>query len=136
LRDLHYIHWRYFSGRDATVAAFAFRSRQLDQDILVTVNQRVRGYRKQINTLNILDVYPEIPSEEWLQMIGALIARYRQTVDAVVLRNQSPDQQRLFCTRGFRLRRFDAPIGWVLDKAKLLPTNDWYPVPADGDGVI
>ncbi len=28
MRDLAYIRWRYFSRRDATTAAFAFRSRQ------------------------------------------------------------------------------------------------------------
>jgi hypothetical protein len=136
MRDLTYIRWRYFSGRDRTVAVFAFRSRQPDREILVTVNQRTRGYRGQVNTLNVLDVYPEVSPDEWLRIVGALIARYRKTVDAVVLRSQDPDRQKVFCARGFRLRAFDAPNGWFLDKGKLLPTRDWYPVPADGDGLI
>lgn len=136
MRDPPYIRWRYFSGRDASACAFAFRSRQLDQEILVTVNQRERGYRGQINTLNVLDVYPESSPQEWLRIIGALIARYGKTVDAIVLRNQSPDHEKLFCSRGFQQRTFDAPTGWLLDKANLLPTHDWYPVPADGDGLI
>ena len=42
----------------------------------------------------------------------------------------------LFRARGFQQRTFDAPIGWFLDKAKLLPPCSWYPVPADGDGLI
>jgi hypothetical protein len=136
MRDLSYIRWRYFSGRDATTAAFAFRSRQPDREILVTVNQRTRGYRGQINTLNVLDVYPEVPPKEWLRIVGALIARYREIVDAVVLRSQNPDQQKVFCARGFQRRTFEAPNGWFLDKARLLPTDAWYPVPADGDGLI
>jgi hypothetical protein len=136
LRDLPYIRWRYFSGRDATAAAFAFHSRQLDQEVLVTVNQRTRGYRDQINALNLLDVYPEVPAAEWLRIVGALIARYRKVVDAVVLRSLQPDLQELFCARGFRRRTFEAPLGWYLDKAKLLPTVDWYPVAADGDALI
>ncbi len=136
VRDLPYIRWRYFSGRDATVAVFVFRSRHTDREILVTVNQRTRGYRRQINTLNVLDVYPEVPPEEWLRLVGALIARYRKTVDAVVLRSQDPDRKKLFCEKGFQPRTFDAPNGWFLDKRKLLPTHDWYPVPADGDGLI
>jgi hypothetical protein len=136
LRNLPYIRWRYFSGRDSTVAAFAFRCHQPDRDVLVTVNQRIRGYRNQINTLNVLDVYPEVPSGEWLRIVGALIARYRNSVDAVVLRSQNPELQKTFCARGFRNRTFEAPTGWFLDNAKLLPTNDWYFVPADGDGVI
>jgi hypothetical protein len=136
MRDLPYIRWRYFSGRDATVAVFAFRSRQPDREILVTVNQRTRGYRGQINTLNVLDVYPEVTPDEWLRIVGALIDRYKKTVDAVVLRSQNADQQKVFCQRGFQPRTFDAPNGWFLDKGKLLPTQDWYPVPADGDGLI
>jgi hypothetical protein len=136
MRDLPYIRWRYFSGRDATVAVFAFRSGRPNQEILVTVNQRTRGYRGQINTLNVLDVYPEVAPDEWVRIVGALIARYKAIVDAVVLRCQSPARQKVFCEGGFQRRIFDAPNGWFLDKAKLLPTHDWYPVPADGDGLI
>ena len=136
LRELPYIRWRYFSGRDSTVAAFAFRCRQPDSDILVTVNQRIRGYRGQINTLNVLDVYPEVSFGEWLRIVGALIARYRNSVDAIVLRSQTSEQQKFFCAKGFRQRRFEAPSGWFLDKPRLLPTSEWYPVPADGDGLI
>ncbi|MGD1024270.1 MAG: hypothetical protein ABR880_15900 [Candidatus Sulfotelmatobacter sp.] len=135
-RDLAYIRWRYFSGRDASVAVFAFLSREPDRQVLVTVNQRTRGYRGQIRTLNVLDVYPEVPADEYLRIIGALTDRYRKTVDAIVLRGQNPGQQESFCERGFQRRSFDAPTGWFLDKAGLLPTHDWYPVPADGDGLI
>jgi hypothetical protein len=136
LRDPSYIRWRYFSGGDATTAAFAFRSHSPDQEILVTVNQRVRGYRGQINTLNVLDIYPEVPPEEWLRIVGALVAYYQKTVDAIVLRNQNRERRELLRQRGFEYRQFDAPIGWLLDKTNLLPTKDWYPVPADGDGLI
>ena len=135
MRDLAYLRWRYFSGRDATTAVFAFRSHRY-QEILVTVNQRTRGYRGQINTLNVLDVYPEVPPEEWLRIVGALTARYRKIVDAIVLRGQDQDRQKVFCERGFQRRAFDAPNGWFLDKVRLLPTHDWYPVPADGDALI
>lgn len=136
MREASYVRWRYFSGRDATVAVFAFRSRKPDREILVTVNQRTRGYRSQINSLNVLDVCPEVPPEEWLRIVGALIARYGKVVDVVVLRSQDPQRQKIFCEIGFQRRVFDAPNGWFLDKASLLPTRNWYPVPADGDGII
>ena len=136
MRDLLYIRWRYFSGKDATVSAFAFRSRGPDQDLLVTVNQRTRGYRGQINTLNVLDVYPEVSPEEWLRIIRALIARYDHNVDAIVVRFQNPDQLKLLCEKGFQRRAFDAPTGWFLDRTKLMPTHELYFVPADGDGLI
>jgi hypothetical protein len=136
LRDPSYIRWRYFSGHDGSVAVFAFRSHKSKRDTFVAVNQRTRGYRGQINTLNVLDVYPEASAEEWLRIVGALIARYRTSVDAIVLRGQSSEKQQWFCERGFRARVFEAPIGWLLDRAKLLPTQSWYLVPADGDGLI
>jgi len=135
-RDLPYIRWRYFSGRDKSVAVFAFRSRQPDRHVLVTVNQRTRGYRAQINTLNVLDVYPEVAPDESARIVGALIARYVNTIDAVVLRSQDPARQKSFREKGVLWRRFDAPNGWFLDRSKLLPAADWYPVPADGDGLI
>jgi len=136
LRDLPYIRWRYFSGRDRTVATFAVRNHELDQEVLVTVNQRTRGYRGQINTLNVLDIYPEVAVADSLRVVAALTARYRNTVDALVLRNVSPDRQKILCGRGFQRRIFDAPTGWFLDKKKLLPPLGWYIVPADGDGLI
>ena len=61
---------------------FAFRSRKPDREILVTVNQRTRGYRNQINTLNVLDVYPEVPPDEWQRIIGALCGATHKVVDA------------------------------------------------------
>ncbi len=136
LRDPAYLHWRYFSGHDATAAVFAFRSRQPDGNILVTVNCRTRGYRGQIRTLNVLDIYPEISTQEWLSVVAALIARYKTVVDAIVLRNLSPELQTIFSQRNFQRRAFDAPIGWFLDKFNLLPKTEWYLVPADGDGLI
>lgn len=135
-RDLSYIRWRYYSGRDRTVEVFSFRSQAPDQEILLTVNQRTRGYRGQINTLNVLDVYPEVSPREWLRIVGALIPRYRKFVDAIVLRSSDPSRRDLFQKKGFQWRAFDSPNGWVLDKAKLLPAREWYPVPADGDGLI
>jgi hypothetical protein len=135
-RDLPYVRWRYFSARDSTVAVFAFRDHRLDRDALVTVNQRTRGYRGQIKTLNVLDVYPDVSAESRSCIVGALIALYRKSVDAIVLRSLGPELREFFCERGFRARSFDAPTGWFIDKAKLLPAADWYAVPADGDGLI
>ncbi|HEY1658170.1 MAG TPA: hypothetical protein VGG14_07480 [Candidatus Sulfotelmatobacter sp.] len=136
LRDSAYLHWRYFSGHDAGTGVFAFRSRQPDRDVLITLNCRTRGYRGQIRTLNVLDVYPEISTQEWLRLVSALIARYQNVVDAIVLRNLNLELQRVFSKRNFQKRAFDAPIGWLLDRFSLLPKTESYFVPADGDGLI
>lgn len=135
-RDLPYIRWRYFSGRDATVAVFAFRSKQSEPGVLVTVNQRPRGYRGQIHTLNLLDIYPSVTPEVYVSIIAALVERYRGAVDAVVLRGLDETRQDLFRSLGFLRRQFDASNGWLLDKSEFLPTRDWYMVPADGDWLI
>ena len=135
-RDLPYIRWRYFSGRDETTQMFAFRSRRPDREVLVAVNQRLRGYRGQINTLNLLDVYPEVGPDEHLRIVAQLIRRYGKAVDAVVLRNQDEAQRTSYRAKGFRWRTFEAPIGWFLDRSRQLDTRNWYAVPADGDGLI
>lgn len=136
LRDPAYIRWRYFSGRDSTVALFSYQSAVSRRNILVTVNQRPRGYRGQIRTLNLLDIFPQVESHDSLRIVAALTARYSRNVDALVLRNLDQETQQLFRGRGFRWRAFDAPIGWLLDRANLLPARQSYFVPADGDGLI
>jgi hypothetical protein len=136
LRDESYIRWRYFSGRDPSVAAFAFHSERSSRDILLTVNQRTRGYRSQIKTLNVLDIYPQVSADESLKILAALNARYANSVDALVLRNQEPETRKIFCESGFHWRAFDAPNGWFLDRANLLSAPDWHVVPADSDGLI
>lgn len=135
-RDVRYLRWRYFSGRDATVAVFAFRSRAVEGPVLVTVNQRPRGYRQQINTLNLLDIYPVVAPEVCVSIVGTLLRQYRESVDAIVLRGLDEGRQQRLCALGFKRRQFDAPNGWMLDRCNRLPTRDWHFVPADGDWLI
>ncbi|HLX85008.1 MAG TPA: hypothetical protein VKR59_14000 [Terriglobales bacterium] len=144
-RDRDYIRWRYFSNRDKTVAVFAFRSPRFAGPTLVTVNQRLRGYRQQIKTLNLLDVYPPVNPEMGAAIANALVvlyrAHHRDTVDAIVLRGLDQQHQAVFLAKGFVRRQFEAPNGWLLDKTlldktKILPTQNLYLVPADGDWLI
>jgi hypothetical protein len=136
LRDLSYIRWRYFSARETTIAAFCYRSQLIGRTIFVAVNQRPRGYRGQIKTLNVLDVYPEVSAAEWVSIVAALVARYSSSVHGIVLRHQNSEMREAFQELGFRWRSFDAPTGWLLDRAQLLPDGERYIVPADGDGLI
>jgi hypothetical protein len=135
-RDLSYIDWRYFTGRDTTVAVFAFRSEQVKSGVLVTVNQRSRGYRGQIGTLNVLDIYPAVTPEACASIVAALLERYRGVIDAIVLRGLDEARQDIFRRAGFIHRQLDAPNGWVLDKSGFLPSRDLHLVPADGDWLI
>jgi hypothetical protein len=135
-RDLRYIRWRYFSGRDVTVAVFVFRHEQVESEVLVTVNQRPRGYRGQIRTLNVLDIYPSVTPGVCASIVGALVERYRNAIDAIVLRGLDEPRQDAFCRLGFIRRQFDAPNGWFLNKSGFLPVRNWHLVPADGDWLI
>jgi hypothetical protein len=136
IRDLSYIRWRYFSGRDATIGPFAFRNQQTDTPVFVAINRRPRGYRGQIRTLNVLDIYPEIQPGGLVHIVAALADRYRGEVDAIVLRSLNESRQNTFRSLGFIRRPFDAPNGWLLDKSGFFPTQNWYTVPADGDWLL
>jgi hypothetical protein len=135
-RYLNYIHWRYFTGRDPTVAVYAFRSKQAESEVMVAVNQRPRGYRGQIRALHVLDIYPPVTPEACASIVAALLERYRSIVDAIVLRGSDGARQDFFPRLGFLRRQLDAPNGWLLDKSGSLPSRDWYLVPADGDWLI
>jgi hypothetical protein len=135
MRDVPYLRWRYFSGRDRSVAVFAFRKGN-QRPVLVAVNQRPRGYRGQIDALYVLDLYPPTQPETILQIVSALSEQYRGKVDVIVLRCLDASQQSVLRKAGFLERNFDAPNGWFLDKRNLLPTREWYLVPGDGDWVI
>jgi hypothetical protein len=135
-RNLSYIRWRYFTGRDTTVAVFAFRSRQVESEVLVTVNQRPRGRREQIRALHVLDIYPPVNPEACASIVAALLERFRSVSDAIVLRGSNEARQDIFRRLGFIRRRLEAPNGWILDKSGFLPTQEWYFVPADGDWLI
>jgi hypothetical protein len=136
VRDVSYLRWRYFSRRDPTLALFAFRSQGVDRPVLVAVNERTRGRRDQIRSINLLDLYPAVDPEICLQVVTGLYARYRERVDMIVLRCMDPRRQKVFQKAGFLMRKFHGANGWFLDKHNLLPVCDFYLVPGDGDWII
>jgi hypothetical protein len=136
VRDLPYLRWRYFSGRDESASVFAYRSEKLDKDILVSVNERTRGYRGQIRALNVLDIYPEVTDDSCVAIVAALLQRYSSAADVVVMRCQDLERQRTFRESGFLRREFEAPNAWLLDRFSRIPKCGWYLVPADGDWLI
>lgn len=135
-RDESYIRWRYFSGRDPSIAVFVFRIRRTHNEVFVAVNERLRGYRRQIRSLNVLDVFPKPEPDMMAAVVAALHKKYGEHTDMIVLRNlDAPCRNRLLGA-GFRRRGFESPNGWLLDRRGQLPTHDCYFVPADGDWTI
>jgi hypothetical protein len=136
LRNESYIRWRYFSGRDPSIALFAFQTRQSLREVFVAVNERPRGLRGTIRSLNVLDVFPKVSPDSMVAIVAALHEQYRNHTDMIVLRCQDAACQKALVEAGFRRRAFESPNGWLLDRRALLPTKDWYFVPADGDWII
>jgi hypothetical protein len=133
VRDEDFIRWRYFSGHDPTIAVFGFRSEESRGDCLVAVNRRQRGHRAQIRVLNVLDVWGDIPPASMTTIAGLLARHYANEVDVLVFMCQ--DGQREACLKEVGFVRRDAPMpkGWYIDKQNILPTRNFYLVPADGD---
>ena len=135
-RDEAYMRWRYFSRQDPTIALFVFHNRCSRSQMFVAVNKRPRGYRMQIRSLNVLDIFPKPDPDALAAIVADLRSKYREHIDMIVLRNlDAPCRNRLL-EAGFRRREFESPNGWLLDRRGLLPTHDCHFVPADGDWTI
>lgn len=141
LRNESYIRWRYFSGSDPSIALFAFRNRKSQKQVFVAVNERPRGHRETIRSINVLDVFPKAAPDAMVAIVAALHERYRSNAHVIVLRCQDAPCQQALIQAGFRRRTFEAPNGWLLDRRTLdrrglLSAENWYFVPADGDWII
>jgi hypothetical protein len=132
VRDPAFLEWRYFAGPDPTRALYLFRA-DGGARCWVGVNLRRRGYRGQIRALNVLDLWGAIPEPCVAVVARQLASCYGDEVDLIVFRGQPAARQGLLRRAGFLYRAFAQPIGHCLDRAHLLPTRDWYLVPADGD---
>jgi len=135
-RNDSYIRWRYFSRRDPSIALFAYRSGRDRGPVFVAVNERLRGHRSQIRSLNLLDVFPRANPDAMNAIVAALHEKYRHAADMIVLRGLDVACQAAFQDAGFFRRSFDSPNGWLLDPKNLQPTGEHYFVPADGDWIL
>ncbi len=132
-RDTSFLRWRYFSRVDPTTRLFAFRPRDGEKQYLVGIKIQNRGYKQQIRALHVLDVWGEVSPEGCCAISACLAREYDGQIDMLVFRCLNQAQERALTARGFIARPFAAPVAWCIDKYRLLPTKDWYFVPADGD---
>ena len=135
-RDESYIRWRYFSQRDPSIALFGLRHQRCPKPVFVAVNERPRGHRGQIRSLNLLDAFPKPEPDALAAIMAVLHAKYRERIDMIVLRNLDSPCQKAMLQADFHRRDFESPNGWILDRRGLLPTQNFYFVPADGDWII
>jgi hypothetical protein len=133
-RDIEFLKWRYFSSIGGETCLFAFSSTDLTQNqFLVAIRLQNRGYKQQIRALQVLDIWGEPDLKTRLAIAACLWRDYADEIDALVFRCLDATAQQALKTQGFKVRSFEAPIAWCIDKYRLLPSQDWYFVPADGD---
>jgi hypothetical protein len=136
LRDPAFLRWRYNSRRDPSIALFAFNHPNAKMPVFVAVNERRRGHRGQIRSLNVLDIFPKSQPAMTLAIVATLRDRYCDRTDMIVLRGQDERCEQGLMAAGFHRRNFESPNGWLFDPRGTAPGEDWYFVPADGDWLI
>ncbi len=133
-RDLEFLKWRYFSSVSGETRLFAFGPTDARQNqFLVAVRLQNRGYKQQIRALHVLDIWGEPDPKTCLAIAACLWRDYAHEIDALVFRCLDAAAEQALTMQGFKVRSFEAPIAWCIDKYRLLPSRDWYFVPADGD---
>jgi hypothetical protein len=133
-RDAPFLKWRYFSHSSPMTRLFHFRPGNGEKgDFMVAVQLQHRGYNQQIRALQVLDIWGEPDPHTVLAIASCLWREYCDQIDLLVFRCLSLTHLPALQSRGFKVRSFPAPIAWCIDKYGLLPSKEWYLVPADGD---
>lgn len=133
LRDEAFLRWRHFECPDAAQHhVYAFRAPS-GGSALVVAQIELRGHRKQVRALQIIDYYGDALPEDAPALAGALASVYRGKFDLLCFRGQSPQVQSALVSHGFKRRPFAAPVAWCIDRHNLLPSRRWYLVPADAE---
>jgi hypothetical protein len=133
-REAPFLKWRYFSRAAPMTRLFRFRPGNGEhKEFMVAVQLQHRGYNQQIRALQVLDIWGEPDSGTVLAIASCLWREYCDQIDLLVFRCLSLTHLRALESSGFKVRSFPAPIAWSIDKYGLLPSQEWYLVPADGD---
>lgn len=131
VRDRAYMEWRYFGG-ETSAGVFRFQGPRV-ADQIVAVDTFRAGHRSQIRVLNVLDVWPPTTPESVTPMVAALADRYEPEFDVIWLRGQPPPVEDALRRSGWLRHDFPAPLAWCIDRAAVLPTRNWYLMPAQSE---
>jgi hypothetical protein len=131
VRDQEWLCWRYFSPDHAAHDLFRFHCN--GEDRLLVTNVIESGYRGQIRVLNVLDLWPPLDPRSVRALPPLLQKSCKDRFDALWLRGQPQDVEQVLRTAGFIGHDFPAPLGCCIDRAALLPTRNWYLMPAESE---
>jgi hypothetical protein len=129
-RDRDYLHWRYFAGPDER-AVFRYEGRDEPPRLVLSGIVR-RGYRGQIRSLTVLDVFPATTPNSAADLADELAARHPEQFDVLAVRTQPPAVEVSLKPR-FRRHEYPAPLGWCIDRSNALPTRQWYLMPGEAE---
>jgi hypothetical protein len=115
VRDAAFIRWRFFDVPQADGVVYRYRDAATGADGFAAVTNSRRGYRHQLRTISLADMWGAMPAASLPALVAAIARRHRASADLIAIRcvpdGYEPEAQRA----GFRRRGFEYPIGWYLD---------------------
>jgi len=115
VRDAAFIRWRFFDVPQADAVVYRYRDAAAGADGFVAVTSRRRGYRHQLRTIALADMWGAMPASAFRGLLAALGRRHRGAADLIALRCIPDACEREAAHDGYRRRAFEYPIGWYLD---------------------
>jgi hypothetical protein len=115
VRDAAFIRWRFFDLPQADGVVYRYRDDAAGADGFVAVTNSRRGYRHQLRTIALADMWGAIPAPAFPALLAAIGRRHRASADLIAIRCVPDAYEREAAKAGFRRRAFEYPIGWYLD---------------------
>ena len=115
VRDAAFIKWRFFDVPQVDSILYRYRDAAFAADGFVAVIISRRGYRHQLRTISVADMWGAIPAAAFPGLLGTLGERHRTSADLIAIRCAPDAYEREALSAGYRRRPFEYPIGWYLD---------------------
>ena len=120
VRDAAFIRWRFLDVPQVDGCVYRYRHAASGADGFIAVTHARRGYRFQLRTVYLADMWGTIPPEAFPALLDAISDRHRRTADLLAIRCVSEPYERQALAAGCVRRNFDYPIGWFVDRGGVL----------------
>ena len=120
VRDAAFIRWRFFDAPQADGVVYRYRDGVTGADGFVAITSSRRGYRHQLRTISLADMWGAIPADAFPALLSAIGRRHRASADLIAIRCVPDAYERGAERAGFRRRAFEYPIGWCVDPRGVL----------------
>jgi hypothetical protein len=115
VRDAAFIRWRFFDVPQADAVVYRYRDEAAGADGFVAVTSSRRGYRHQLRTISLADMWGAIPAAAFPSLLAAIGRRHRASADLIAIRCVPDAYEQQLERARYRRRGFEYPIGWCLD---------------------